>query len=307
MDEHSQFLQSLIDSLSDQIVVIDNTGEIVFVNHSWRTFGSKNGFPTKFSWLGENYLQVCRKSAVHGDHIAGDIVEKIERIIQGKNNECEVDYPCHTPKKQRWFLMRATLIRNTSRKLFLISHKDVTRRKLAEDQATRLSLEDPLTGIANRRKFDQMLKEEWRRRKRGGFPMSAIIIDIDYFKSYNDKFGHSEGDVCLRIVADTLSPFARRPGDIVARIGGEEFSIILSGMGKNDACKVAEAVRLQIESLSIDCGIKQKITISLGVVTVEPDWNGSVIDFIRIADEALYMAKNNGRNQVTQKIPASIT
>ncbi len=300
MKEQFLFLQSLIDSLSEQIAVIDQTGEIVFVNRTWRSFGAENGFPSKFTWLGENYLEVCRKAAAHGDRTAAEITGNLEQVINGKDPVCEIDYPCHSPMKKRWYSMRATAIRGSSQKLFVIAHREVTRRKLAEEKAAKMALEDSLSGLANRRRFDQVLKEEWRRCKRNKSAISLIMIDLDHFKSYNDTFGHPAGDVCLQLVAKALTPLARRAGDLVARVGGEEFVILLPGMDADDAAIKAEKARLALESIPLSKGLKQSITASFGVVSVsEDDYTGSIIDFIRSADEALYKSKSNGRNRVT--------
>ena len=299
------FLQSLIDSLSDQIAVIDEHGEIVFVNRTWRSFGAKNGFPTKFSWLGENYLNTCLGAGEEGDLIASKVHNSLRNLITGKVEECEVEYPCNAPKKKRWYVMRATIVQRAPRQLFAISHREVTRRKLAEEQAERLAMEDSLSGIANRRRFDQALKEEWRRRKRSKAPISLIMIDIDHFKRYNDTFGHLEGDTCLQQMASAIAPLARRAGDLVARVGGEEFAIILPGMNGDDARAKAEEARHVIESLPIsDEGLKASITASFGVATANHECEGAMLDLIRVADEALYLAKRDGRNRVSYQLVA---
>lgn len=165
----------------------------------------------------------------------------------------------------------------------------------------RLSYLDGLTGIANRRRFEEVLDVEWRRARRVGVPLSLIMIDIDYFKAYNDAYGHQRGDDCLKQVAATLSNSVQRAGDLVARYGGEEFAVILPEIDANNAAEMAEMLREQIESLEIphetlsgDC----VLTISVGVATIYPQKDLSTISLLSAADQALYRAKFEGRNQV---------
>ncbi|MBA3036302.1 MAG: diguanylate cyclase [Desulfobacterium sp.] len=160
---------------------------------------------------------------------------------------------------------------------------------------------DALTGIANRRHFDKMLGSEWNRAKRSGLPVSLIILDIDYFKKFNDNYGHPAGDVCLKLVAQTLNKCVRRSGEIVARYGGEEFAVILPSVNHNDALKLAEKLRSHIESLKIIhaySNIADCITISLGAATTVPKDGLEPAELINTADKMLYEAKNHGRNQL---------
>jgi two-component system chemotaxis family response regulator WspR len=174
-------------------------------------------------------------------------------------------------------------------------------RQLAEKNAIleRLSALDGLTGIANRRRFDDSLDAEWRRARRDKTPLSLILIDIDHFKRYNDHYGHLGGDDCLRQVARALAGVVHRPGDVVARYGGEEFVILLPATDADGAATVAETLRAVIETLRIpharsdtaDC-----VTISLGSATVFADGDGQQA-LIAAADGALYEAKKQGRNR----------
>ncbi|MCI0528936.1 MAG: diguanylate cyclase, partial [Nitrospira sp.] len=176
-------------------------------------------------------------------------------------------------------------------------------RQLEEANQTllRLSFLDGLTGVANRRGFDESLEREWRRGVRYKTPLSLIMIDIDCFKAYNDNYGHLSGDECLRQVATTLSYKVRRPGDFVARFGGEEFVAILPATHVEGAAVVAEALRTGVESLAILHAYSQvsdRITISLGVASTFPKLNASSVTLITTADRALYQAKRDGRNRV---------
>jgi diguanylate cyclase (GGDEF)-like protein/PAS domain S-box-containing protein len=164
----------------------------------------------------------------------------------------------------------------------------------------RLSLCDGLTGINNRRSLDEHLDREWRRSLRESLPLSLILLDIDYFKKFNDSYGHQEGDNCLITVAKEIEKLVLRPGDFVARYGGEEFAVVLPNTDETGAEYVAEVLRTEIRSLKIK-NIKSKVdefvTISLGVGTMIPKEYSDVSELIGKADSALYLAKQHGRNR----------
>ncbi len=183
--------------------------------------------------------------------------------------------------------------------------RDITERKQAEELLRRLSYMDGLTGVSNRRHFDEILDKEWKRCMREDRYLSLIILDIDFFKAYNDTYGHLEGDRCLKDVADLLSRVVSRPGDLAARYGGEEFAVILPSTMPEGAVTVAERIRAGIEELRINHGgssIGEYVTVSLGTASVipKPEVDPKVV--LQAADAALYKAKQGGRNRSVQTI-----
>jgi len=160
---------------------------------------------------------------------------------------------------------------------------------------------DGLTGIANRRRFDEYINLEWKRACRRGEPLSLIMIDIDHFKAYNDNYGHLAGDDCLKQVAGALRQGVNRPADLLVRYGGEEFAVILPETHPDGAAGLAETFRSIVELLGIPhdhSPILDKVTVSVGVATCYPDQSSELQGLVARADQALYRAKEAGRNRV---------
>ena len=172
-------------------------------------------------------------------------------------------------------------------------------RQLANSMET-LATEDPLTGVANRRHFDRALLNEWQRAMRTGSTLSLLLLDVDRFKDFNDRYGHLHGDTCLRTIAQIAVQISRRSADTVARIGGEEFAVILPGTPATGAIDTAERLRQGVEYTEIthQDSAHSVVTISIGCATTVPKEGESVTTLIASADAALYAAKNSGRNRV---------
>lgn len=243
------------------------------------------------SWCGTP--KCCLTKLLHGDdHIELDIKRMRKDGLQ-------------VP-----FMFAATPFRGIDGELIgmVASFKDITERKYAEDtlreaneRLERLSSSDGLTQVANRRCFDQTIEREWNRLKRTKEPLSLIMCDVDFFKSYNDAYGHQRGDDCLRSVASALSGTSLRGGDFVARYGGEEFVIVLPGTEAKGVFHVAENIRLAVEKMAIEhrhSQVASHITMSLGVATAIPSDEGTPELLLKCADKALYTAKSSGRNRV---------
>ena len=175
-------------------------------------------------------------------------------------------------------------------------------QKRDRDQLKLMSSIDALTEVANRRRFDEYLHLEWRRAVRSRYPISLFMIDIDYFKSYNDTYGHQKGDECLKAVAGEIKQHLRRPSDMVARYGGEEFSVILPETPSYSASSLAKRIWSGVGNLDIEHTGSARVghlTISIGAATTIPDENQSISQFIEISDKNLYKSKSEGRNRIT--------
>lgn len=183
-------------------------------------------------------------------------------------------------------------------------HNEIEEKKQANEYLEFLSRIDGLTGIANRRYFDEKLVQEYKRHSRSGLPLSIIMLDIDHFKLFNDSYGHLKGDECLRQVAQLIKTQVARSTDLVTRYGGEEFACILPETGASDAKTIARNIQLAVSNAAIYHIASQTgwLTISLGVITAKCQANGSPEDLIAMADQQLYIAKANGRNNICSTI-----
>ncbi|CAK9890946.1 MULTISPECIES: response regulator [Pseudomonas] len=201
-------------------------------------------------------------------------------------------------------------IRYHSRSYLTLLQRDEAYRALRVSQQQlldtnlvlqRLMNSDGLTGLSNRRHFDEYLELEWRRAMREQAQLSLLMIDVDYFKSFNDTFGHLAGDEALRKVAEAIRASSARPSDLPARYGGEEFALVLPNTSPGGARLVAEKLRQTVAAMNIAHTMPNPdsvLTVSIGLATLTPGIGSHCRQLISAADKGLYLAKNNGRNQV---------
>jgi diguanylate cyclase (GGDEF)-like protein/PAS domain S-box-containing protein len=178
--------------------------------------------------------------------------------------------------------------------------RDMTDEKLAQIALEQLATRDGLTGLANRRCFDETLHAEWARALRQRQPLSLLMVDVDNFKAYNDANGHLGGDECLKRIATAVSS-EMRANDLVARYGGEEFAVILPNQSLKGAASVAERIRTRVEQLQVPNRLApaQRVTVSIGAATAIASHDNSASDLVATADAALYRAKHMGRNRIS--------
>ncbi|MCZ2722352.1 diguanylate cyclase [Marinomonas sp. 15G1-11] len=300
MIDSYEFLKAVIDTITEHIVVIDDKGDILFVNKTWKSFGQNNACLIDEAWS-VNYLSECDKAANMGDDFGSKAAIGIRAVISGSKENFYLEYPCHSLDKKRWFMMRVTPFTALGGRCFVISHQNITERKLAEEEVLNLSRIDGLTDIPNRRYFNEFLDSEWKRCHRLRIPITLVILDLDYFKFLNDTYGHQVGDDCLKLVGKILKKYIRRPSDICARYGGEEFAIVYGNTSLEQASILSEKVLNEIRLLNIpneNSPTLPILTASIGLATMQPDNRNNKVDLIKRSDEALYLAKENGRNRL---------
>lgn len=311
-----KFASALINAAPSQIAVMDATGSIVAVNRAWKRFARENG-GAKTAFLGANYLEACRSAARRdGDEIAQSVTRAFEELLHGDRQTFTIEYPCHSPSVQRWFIGRVSRFSFDGRTFLVAIHDDITARKTAELELheTKVSLEeanrrlrevlaqehtrartDELTGVSNRRHFFDLARQMFATARRYGTPLSLLMFDVDRFKRINDEHGHMVGDSVLRSVARIARDHTRE-SDVLARYGGEEFVMAFPNTAPSEALKVAEKIRAKVAAGPERPGEGgPRVTISVGVAGIPPG-EETLDGLLQRADTALYAAKKAGRD-----------
>ncbi|HEY9880181.1 MAG TPA: diguanylate cyclase, partial [Leptolyngbyaceae cyanobacterium] len=293
----SSILNSALDGIAALQAVRDETGAII-------DFRCLLVNPTLASLLGQTPDEL-KNQLVWQTHLADLVPDLFNALVQSVNTgkPLEQDFCNVLSGGLHWYQISAVKLGDG----LTLTLRDITSRKQAELalKEANLKLEtlahfDSLTGIANRRRFDEHFEREWQRLAREHQPLSLILLDVDYFKRYNDYYGHQQGDECLLRLAQTLELLTHRSADLVARYGGEEFAIVLPGTHAEGAIAVSERVQTAIQALAIphcQSQVRDTVSVSMGIASTQP----TVADFpellIERADKALYQAKQRGRNQ----------
>jgi diguanylate cyclase (GGDEF)-like protein/PAS domain S-box-containing protein len=240
-------------------------------------------------------------------------VEKLVAALKrGETEEARVTYRTrHREKSEIWVESTLRITRNVSGEIdgAVVISRDMTQQKDMEDRLAILAIEDGLTGLANRRRFDERLEEEWARAYRERTCLALLMIDLDHFKTYNDEYGHPAGDECLRVVTRIMAAEAQRATDVTARYGGEEFTMLLPNTDAAGCARIGERIRRAILEAGIPHAPNQPsglVTVSLGGAICQPasDRSATSASLIEAADRALYAAKHGGRNRLVMAAQA---
>lgn len=283
--------QNIFSSLPVGIVIYDEKGQCYFSNRKTAELIGANSIDEVIR-QNYHYIDSWKKSGLYELALETLQTIKTSRFI---NN-------IHTTfGKDVWLdiLLNPLIIENNRHLLLIIS--DITEIKNTEIEYRNLSVIDPLTGIHNRRSFDEKISDELYRCSRSNSPLSLILIDIDYFKQYNDYYGHLAGDGCLISISQCIKSTLKRKTDCVARYGGEEFICILPYTDLNGAIRTANNIKDAVNLLKIPhekSSVDKFVTISQGIYTIDPINMLDIKVCIDNVDKALYMAKRNGRNRI---------
>ncbi len=303
-------MDALLDSShgKPKLLVVDDQPINIQVMH--QVFG--NDYQVFMATSGQQALSICQANPP--DLVVLDVVmpgmDGFEVCAQLKSQAATRNIPiifvtAHTDAAQETYGLSAGAVDFISKPVnpavVRARVKTHLTLKFQSDLLRKLVFLDGLTGVCNRRYFDQQLSTEWARAKRNNTPLTVIMLDVDHFKRFNDHYGHLAGDDCLRMIAQTLKTCLKRPTDVVARYGGEEFSCILPDTPFDDAMEMARDMEHRVRSLKIphECSpFDGVVTISVGLAARPLDTAGDVLNLVGLADAQLYAAKQNGRAQV---------
>lgn len=299
------------DSIKSGLILVDSEGKVLLWNE-W--VARHSGIPAEFAldhFIGSLFpdgLTASFKAA-----LKNVLQHKLPIILSNALHRSPLPlYPLpvtqHKQERMQQSIVITPIVTSEEKHLCLIQVTDATlsikRERVLKSHSERLSKEaitDALTGAYNRRFFDERFAAEFGRALRQNVPLSLIMLDVDFFKDYNDNYGHPAGDKALISVVQALKSQLNRPTDVVARYGGEEFAVILPDSGSEGGRTVAEKLRVAVSGLNIPHGksaIADHITISIGITTYQPDTVCNAACFLETVDAALYSAKHGGRNCV---------
>jgi len=286
--------------MSDGLAMFNSAGRLVFCNDQYRAAFPRSADARRPGAAITDILQAVMRNGERID-VGPDAGEDwIETEAAQLFMTHDSDIPMFDG---RWLRQRTRLAADGSA---LVVVSDITSMKHSEERLTQLAMKmkgladtDALTGIANRRVFNEAISEEFARARRAESALSLLLIDVDHFKAYNDTYGHLEGDNCLRMIGEVLRSIAKRPCDLAARFGGEEFAILLPGTDRDGAVRLAKMLRSALHRRAIPHSESSKtiVTVSIGVANIL-DRFATPAELVAAADRALYAAKKHGRDRI---------
>lgn len=287
LQEREILYKAILNASLDPIIILDNNGKIESANSaSEKTFGWN---PDEL--IGKMFAELLyyedrsRINSILNNTASLIEVNAMHRIKKKFPCELSINF-VHIPKLKK--------------SMYTVMLRDISPRKNAEEKLLWLSMNDGLTKIYNRRYFNEQLDKEWFRLMRTGAYLSIILLDVDFFKRYNDTLGHQAGDSCLQMLASTLKSSTHRAGDFVARYGGEEFIFLLPNTNIDGAKKVADLIQQKLDKLFIPHPtneVSDHLTVSMGIASAIPTANNNSDQLLQNADSALYQAKSTGRDK----------
>jgi PAS domain-containing protein len=224
--EVERLARATMDSLGEHIAVIDEAGTIIVVNDAWRKFAEGNGVAASAVSEGSNYLVACDKAAAAGDTLAGEVAALIREVAAGSRSTAEIEYPCHSPVEQRWFHLKIARFKDDGPVRVVVAHEDITARHKSDQRIEYLATHDALTGLPNRRLFQDRAAQAFEHSKRAGLGTAILFLDLDNFKLVNDAYGHAIGDEVLVSTAQLLASMIRS-GETIARFGGDVLELVI--------------------------------------------------------------------------------
>ena len=280
---------ALLDALPDATAVLDRDCTIVAINHAWRMFTVDIGGDLQSTGIGVNYLAVCERAAAAGSSEASAVATGLAAVLQGETVEAEFEYACPSPAVGRGFAIRITPI-GEPRGGLLVSHLNISRRKLAEDDLLCRASQAPLTRLANRERFLERMVDALT--PHPGRPLTPPVgvhyLDLDSFKPVNDTYGHAPGDEVLQNVAVRLATVTR-PHDTIARLGGDEFAVVAPRITPDGLAHLVERMTRILDEPHLVHGDLVNVGVSVGAYLAST--GETAAECLHLADNAMYDLK----------------
>lgn len=274
-----------LDGLEAPALLLDAEGEILFANPAWQAAPRVAGARGR-DWPGQNYLDLLNAAAGAGDRAAGEAAEGLLQLAQGRCQRFAQDYFSPGAGERQYYQLSAWRIEYGEQTLLALSHLPQLRH-------------DALTGLATRQLFSLGLATELARARRQKQSLSLLLLNTDHLRTINETHGQRIGDECLIAVAGILREQARRPADLIARYGGDEFVVLLADTPGSEARRIAEAIRKAVEALCVAAGPQKLLSVSIGVADGQPaERHISEAMLVEAAEVALYRARRRGQNRV---------
>ncbi len=287
LDEHKSRLQAVIDHIDEGIFTSDMDGTIESVNLQ---VSKLSGYSDR-ELIGRSFTHLLDRP------FSRQYREGLDAVLQNDKSQEIIGVRKDGGTYPLAFFMRRI---DVAKPLLVGVMRDITLEKRYQENLQRLSETDSLTGVANRRKFENILTEKWKAAARNRHFLSLIMLDVDHFKRFNDSFGHPRGDRCLIMIAEAMNRVVKRTPGMVARYGGEEF-VVLADADSEQARKIGQRIIREVQQLAIphvaDTG-SDHVTVSLGIASLKPTPDSKAVDLLQQADAALYRAKQEGRNRL---------
>lgn len=291
----ARFQQAVFDSLAAQIAVLDRHGTLIQTNAVWRKYAFDNGFAHAPTFLGGNFLEILDRMTGHDQKTTQAASAGIASVVSGGASSFQLAQPFFTPQDEHWFMMRVMPVHDISERV-VVSLEDVSELKAAELASLTLANTDMLTGALSRRNFLNLAEQELARSMRYELPLMVLMLDLDHFKRINDHYGHAAGDAVLVGFVKTVKGVLRE-SDLIGRIGGEEFAVLLPNTNLEGGCVLAQRIIDSVRAKPADVAGKHiTYTVSVGAGCLSSETSFPAL--LGVADAALYRAKSGGRDRL---------
>lgn len=284
--------QAVLDSLDDHIAILDSEGKIIAVNMAWKNYtNAECDHCIQRSKIGGNYIEACKLAAQKEKRLSR-VYHNLRLVLEGEKPKYSIEYPCRAESGMRWYLLTVKPVKASGRLSgAIVTHTDITRRKLAELESRRLAVTDSMTGILNRKAGLDLLQFQIRLCRKNKTSLTICYIDLDNLKYVNDNFGHNEGDKVIKTTVKTIKS-ALRETDSMSRLGGDEILLILPNTPLAECNSVIRRISGLVRNKNVSSSKPYKIEFSYGLAEYDASIKHTPEELIDVADANMYRMKS---------------